>query len=135
MDAAKRPKVGVGVVVVWKGKVLLGKRLGSHGDNTWGFPGGHLEFGESFEDCAVRELMEETGLEVNTPILITCTNDVFHDEDKHYITVYMKADAKSDDAKNLEPAKLLEWQWFKWEELPSPLFLPIQHLLESGFSV
>ena len=50
-----RPKVGVGVIVVKEGKVLLQRRRGAHGEGTWGFPGGHLEFKESWEECAKRE--------------------------------------------------------------------------------
>ena len=46
------PKVGVGVVVVKDGKVLVGKRIGSHGAETWAFPGGHLEWNEKIEECA-----------------------------------------------------------------------------------
>ena len=58
----EKPKVGVAVIVVKDNQVLMGKRIGSHGENTWAFPGGHLEFGETPEECATRELFEETGL-------------------------------------------------------------------------
>src|SRR5271155_3580479 len=58
----KHPRIGVGCIVQHEGKVLLGKRKGSHGVGFWGFPGVHLEFGESVESCAKRELLEETGL-------------------------------------------------------------------------
>ena len=128
-----RPKVGVGVCVVHDGKVLFGKRLNAHGDGTWSFPGGHLEFGESFEACAARETLEETGLEIFDIKFITATNDVFIKEDKHYITVYMQATAKSPDAKVMEPDKMVDWEWFEWDNLPSPLFLPMQNLLKTGF--
>ena len=64
--------VGVGVVVQNKqGKVLLGKR---HPDAKspidtweWQFPGGMLAYGESCEECAVREVKERTGLEIKDP--------------------------------------------------------------------
>ena len=60
-----RPKIGVAVIVKKKDKVLLGKRISLHGKGSWGFPGGHLEFCESIEECAKRETKEETGLIIN----------------------------------------------------------------------
>ncbi len=56
------PLVGVGVIVIRNGGILLGKRIGSHGAGTWALPGGHLEYAERIEDCAAREVLEETGL-------------------------------------------------------------------------
>lgn len=52
-------------------------------------PGGHLEFGESWEECARREILEETGLAVQDVRFLTATNDVFTAEAKHYITIFM----------------------------------------------
>lgn len=60
----ERPKVGIGVIVRKEGKVLLGKRKNSHGAGSWAFPGGHLEYGESWEECARREVKEETGIAI-----------------------------------------------------------------------
>ena len=48
-----------------EGKILLLKRQGSHGAETWGLPGGKLETGETWDDCAKREIKEETGLEIS----------------------------------------------------------------------
>ncbi len=54
-------RVGVGIMIFKDGKVLMGRRKGSHGAGEYAFPGGHLDFGESFEDCAKRETLEEAG--------------------------------------------------------------------------
>lgn len=128
-----RPKVGLGVCVVKGGKVLLGQRLNAHGEGSWCFPGGHLEFGEALEDCAQREVLEETGLQIGKPEFVVCTNDIFSSENKHYITIYMKAAWAAGEPKVLEPDKMVKWQWFNWDNLPSPLFLPMQNLVKTGF--
>ena len=59
---SNRPKVGVSVVLKFNDMVLVGKRKGSHGDGTWAFPGGHLEYGETIFECGKRELEEETNI-------------------------------------------------------------------------
>jgi 8-oxo-dGTP diphosphatase len=51
-------------------------------------PGGHLEYGESFAECAKREVLEETGLEVGNIKFLVATNDVFG-EGKHYVTIFV----------------------------------------------
>lgn len=60
----QRVQVGIGVIILKGNKILLGKRIDGHSKGTWQSTGGHLEFGESFEDGARREIKEETGLEV-----------------------------------------------------------------------
>ncbi len=82
-----RPKVGLGVCIRKDGKVLLGKRKNTHGEGDWCFPGGHLEFNETWEDCAIRETKEETGIKIKNIRLATATNDIFKKEGKHYITM------------------------------------------------
>jgi 8-oxo-dGTP diphosphatase len=129
-----RPKVGVGTIIFNDGKVLLGLRTGSHGEGTWCFPGGHLEGGESFYDCAVRETREETGLEVKVvEELSVATNDIFSEE-KHYVTVFVRASYLGGEPKIMEPEKCKEWRWFDWNDLPNNLFLPIQNLIKQGYN-
>lgn len=126
-------QVGVGVVVVRSGSVLLGLRSGSHGAGTWAFPGGHLEFGESPEECARREALEETGLAVSPVARAGFTSNVFPSEGKHYVTVYIEAASLSGSPAVLEPGKCVRWEWFTWSALPSPLFPPVASLVESGY--
>lgn len=126
----ERPKVGVGVGVIKDNKVLLGRRKGAHGSGDWSFPGGHLEFGETPEQCACRELLEETGLEAIQLVPGPWTNDMI-DGDKHYLTVFVFVTEFRGLAQVLEPHKCESWEWFEWENLPQPLFAPLQTLLNN----
>ena len=94
-EANRFPRIGVGVLVFREGKILLGKRKNSHGAETWQAPGGHLEFGESIEDCAKREVLEETGLRISELKKGPYTNDFFKSSDetqnKHYVTLFILA--------------------------------------------
>ena len=74
---ANRPIVGVGVAVRKENKVLLGLRKNAIGAETWSFPGGKVEFGETFEKAARREITEETGLVVTNFKQGQTTNDIF----------------------------------------------------------
>jgi 8-oxo-dGTP diphosphatase len=130
----QRPRVGVGVLLRRDGKILLGKRRGSHGEGAWAAPGGHLEFGEEIDTCVRREILEETGLTVKNIHFGTITNDIFTDESRHSITIFMVCDYAAGDLKNLEPHKCDEWRWFGWDELPSPVFLPLENLLKQEFT-
>lgn len=127
MDKKDR-RLGVGVIVVQDGKILLGKRKGSHGAGTWAPPGGHMEIDETPEECAKRELLEETGLQAISIRPLTWVNrDV---EEKNYLTFFVIAEVNSQNACNLEPHKCEEWNWFNVQELPQPLIPTMQALLE-----
>ncbi|MCR4277919.1 MAG: NUDIX domain-containing protein [Candidatus Berkelbacteria bacterium] len=134
MAERRLPKVGVGVIIRKNGKVLFGQRLNAHGHGTWSFPGGHLEFGETFEHCAKREVAEEAGVTIQFVKIGPVTNDIHKREDKHYVTVFVICDWVGGVAKNLEPDKLRQWKWVKWGKLPQPQFLPVEQLLATGYS-
>ncbi len=128
----KQVRVGIGAIVVKDRKVLVGRRKGSHGKGRWAFPGGHLEFGESFEECTEREVAEETGLRIKNIRFGAVTNDIFS-RNKHYITIFMICDWRDGIPKVTEPDKSEEWGWFSWDKLPKPLFLTIENLLKQNF--
>lgn len=109
------------------------KRKGSHGSGTWCVPGGHLEFGESFEETARRETLEETGLNIKNIRVGAVTNDYFEDEQKHYATIWMISEYDSGEAAIMEPEKCDGLEWFDFDTLPSPLFLAWRQLLKSEF--
>ncbi|MCP3952185.1 MAG: NUDIX domain-containing protein [Desulfobacterales bacterium] len=128
----QRPLIGIGVIIRRDGKILLGKRRNAHGAGSWCCPGGHLEYGESFAACARREVREETGLEIENIRCGTFTNDLFVEEDKHYVTLFMLADCPRGNPRVREPEKCERWAWFSEKALPRPLFLPLKNLLEEG---
>lgn len=128
-----RPMVGVAIIIEREGRVLLLQRHRSHGSGTWATPGGHLDFGEAPEQCAIREAQEETGLEVTEVSFRTITNDVFVAEGKHYITIWMEARAYSGEPIVNAPDEASAIGWFAWDALPQPLFLPVENLLAGGF--
>lgn len=130
----KIPKIGVGVIIRKDNKILLGKRKNAHGTGTWCPPGGHLEFMETITACAKRETDEESGLVITNIQKPVFTEDFFKEEDKHYITMLVTTDWESGEPELREPHKCEEWKWFAWDELPSPLFLPMQNHIDQGYN-
>ena len=124
------PRVGVGVIIESNGKLLLGKRLSKHGEGTWCFPGGHLEFNESIFACAERESFEEAGIEIKNLELNSISNDFFTESNKHYVTVFVKANYFSGSLTS-EENKMIEWKWFSLNEIPVPLFLSTEKGLKN----
>jgi len=121
IEEQNRAKVGVGIMILKNKKVLLGKRKGSHGEGEYAFPGGHLEYMESFEDCAKREINEECGIKINN-IRFQFLANVTKYAPKHYVHIGLLADWKDGEAKVLEPDKSETWDWYEFDKLPKPMF-------------
>lgn len=124
----ERPIVGVGVMVLKEGKVLLGKRLSSHGAGEYSFPGGKLEHLEKVEDCARRETMEKAGIEIERIRLLCVTNSAKY-VPKHFVNLGVIADWKSGEPQAMEPEKLESWDWYDVDALPMPLFEAIPNFI------
>lgn len=133
MNGGPQVRVGVGVIVQRDGRVLLGRRLGSHGAGHWALPGGHLEFGETPEACAARELAEETGLAAGGWQRGPYGSDLLEGGTRHYLTLFLLAEGVRGEPRRLEPHKCEGWSWHAWDALPRPLFAPLASLIDGGW--
>lgn len=124
-----RPITGIGVMIFRENKVLLGKRMGAHGVGEYAFPGGHLEYMESFEECARRETREECGITI-TKIRFGLLSNVKTYAPKHYVHIGLIADWESGEPKVCEPKKCEGWEWYALDALPSPIFEPALRMIE-----
>ena len=117
------------MVLIMCGKVFLGKRRGSHGEETWGSAGGHLEFGESFEECARREAMEELGVNVGDLRFLCLSNIIAYG--KHYVDVEFLGELGDKEPQPTSAGAFSESGWFPVDDPPQPLFEPMGKALES----
>lgn len=131
--------VGFGVMLLRADRILLGQRnvipekaeSELHGEGTWTMPGGKLEFGETFENAAYREVEEETSIQLRKSNLklISITNDIVHDA--HFVTLGFLALEFSGKEFVCEPDEITQWGWFGLDELPSPLFFPSEKIIKN----
>ena len=125
--------MGVGVVFVRGGRVFLAQRKGAHGESTWGSAGGHLEFGETLEQCARREALEELGVEVGELRVLCMSNIVAYD--RHYVDVEFLGDiGEQDPVPQAGDDSFREYGWFPLREPPQPLFEPMRLAISSLLS-
>jgi 8-oxo-dGTP diphosphatase len=116
--------IGVGVIIIKGKKVLLGRRKGPRGAGYYGLPGGYLESSETFEACAKREVLEETGL---ADILITPIYLISSKSDNiHYIDIIFSANIKKEEPVVKEFNRVEKWEWFDVFNLPTPLYEPTE---------
>ena len=129
-NTTQQPRVGIGVMILKDGKVLLGKRKGSHGAGEYSFPGGHLEYMESFENCARRETREESGLEIEN-IRFQYLANLQRYAPKHYTHIGLVADWKNGEPVVIEPNKCEGWNWYDLNDLPPNCFGTMPLLVDS----
>jgi 8-oxo-dGTP diphosphatase len=101
------------LAVVRRGQqVLLVQRAKPPGIGKWGFPGGHLEPGETVSECAVRELQEETAIVADAGPILTTFDFVSGDAGsprRHYQLVAVLCDWREGDGELLQDALALGW--------------------------
>jgi len=112
----KQPVIGVGAVVICDGKILLEKRKNEPGKGKWSIPGGLVELGESVEQTVIREIREETGLEVEKPEHIDVVDNVVRDNNTeikyHFVIIDYFVKLKGGTMKATSDAEELRWVTF-----------------------
>jgi len=118
-----RPYVGVGAVIVQDGRVLIVKRKYDPLAGQWSIPGGAVEIGETLEGCVAREMLEETGLEIEVGPVIEVFDRITRDDlgkvRYHFVLVdylcwpaggHLQAGSDVADARFVEPSDLGQYQ-------------------------
>ena len=132
----KKVGVGFGVIILKDNKILLGLRNDDakkadselHGEGTWTMPGGKLEYGETFEEGGIREVKEETDIDVKNIEIFCVQNDM--NEYAHFVTIGMIATKFNGIEKVMEPDEIVDWKWFDIDKLPKNLFFPSKKCIE-----
>lgn len=89
-----------------------------------------MEYMESFEECAKREVMEEAGIEISNIKFLRLLNLKTY-APKHYVDIGLMAQWISGEPKIMEPEKCEGWGWYDTDYLPKPLFGTIESYIEA----
>lgn len=116
---------GVGVLITNKqGQILMGKRSSKHAP-YWSIFGGHVDPGESFEDCAIREIKEEIGIDIQAPIVFGISNNLqtYRQEGKHTVSICLHVEYNGEvEPRIMEADKCESLMWVSPDKLPEPYF-------------
>jgi mutator protein MutT len=112
---------GVGAVIVKDGKMLIQKR-GKEAKNDrgkWEIPGGAIEWGEEHKEALKREVLEETGVEIEVVELVNIHDNIVFEDKQHWIAPTYLCKLIKGTPKIMEPHKCEEMGWFTLEEAES----------------
>lgn len=123
---SKHIELGVAIILLNNNHVLMGTRLSKYGYGKLAFPGGFHEFGETIEEASIRELKEETGLDISVESLNRDDSKKYIFErittDRHYIVHYCTVHYSSNmedlpTIKSQEPDKNGDFNWYNLEDI------------------
>lgn len=113
----KIPRAGSAILVEHNGKYLLGKRNKKNYLNFWVIPGGKVEWGESLEQAGVRELKEETNLDVEIVKFIGWKEIINIKDDYHRYVFFFLGKLKNEQI-NIKPTDdISEVRFFSADEI------------------
>jgi 8-oxo-dGTP diphosphatase len=131
--------IGVGIMLLKEGKILLGQRHPDpkkansdlKGEGTWTMPGGKVDFGETIINAAIREVKEETNIDIKKDgiKIISISDDI--KDNVHFVTIGFLCELFSGIPQVMEPEQITKWDWFDLSNLPKPIFFPSQKVLDN----
>lgn len=126
-----KPKVIVGVLARNKNKFLLVRETLENGKDYWIIPGGKVEFGETLETAAKREIKEETGIEVKELKFLVYKEAITVEHGYHGVIFFFETYTDTIETSDDIEGKVIEAQWFTREEaLKLPLVFSAKELFE-----
>mgnify|MGYP002856908980 CR=1 FL=1 len=131
----KQVRIGIGVMIKKGNKILLGHRVnkavdtgGIYEPDSWCLPGGKQDYDETIFECAIREVKEETNLNISRLEVFGAMDDI--QPDRHFVTIQVIANNYSGEVKVMEEDKQDDWQWFDLNNLPTNLYSPSRKFIE-----
>lgn len=128
------PTVRVSVIILdsAKKKILLVKHK-KPTRSYWVLPGGHLDYGETMETCAVRELKEETNLDIEVDKMLYVSEAIAPDSSRHILNVYYLAHVTGGEIRLGDEDVLAGVDYIDISELKNIVIYPniVPELLES----
>jgi 8-oxo-dGTP diphosphatase len=109
----EHPKVAVGAVIIHDNRVLLVKRGKPPAEGEWAIPGGNVELGETLQQAAEREILEETGVTILAKEIVYTFESIHKDRDGnimfHYVILDFDADYISGTPEPHDDALAVKW--------------------------
>jgi ADP-ribose pyrophosphatase YjhB (NUDIX family) len=138
MTRPTTPQVGIGIVIIRDAQVLLIRRGKPPGEGAWSLPGGRQELGETAEDCARRELFEETGLACGALTLVGHVDSIHRDAagaiEYHYTILDFAGHYTEGEAR--AGGDVTEVAWATAQEFDAyALWPPVRRLIAKAFSL
>lgn len=125
----KQPQIGIGVIITKDDQILLIKSSNVYRGETWSTPGELLEYGEHPEQSAIRKAQEQLSVIITDVTFLAITNTIFEAPEMHFVTIWMAGRYVSGTPTMDATDEMSDLNWFSWDALPEPLFLPFEHLL------
>ena len=131
-----QPRAGIGAVVFHEDRLLLVQRKNPPAAGEWAIPGGKIKLGESLQQAAEREIMEETGIQIQARAPIYAFDLIQHHAEGgcefHYVVVDVEANYVTGQPRAADDAT--EARWVSAAELETlPININTRHLLQSRY--